>query len=96
MGKHSIKIPKCAACQYGKQERNTKEGSKQVKFEEREGILKKNKLEPGDLVFTDQFESRIPGMVFSDRGTNVTVYTYKGGTLFVDSDTCRIKGICQS
>ena len=96
MGKHSVRIPKCAACQYGKQERNTKEGSKQVKFEEREGILKKNKLEPGDLVFTDQFESRIPGMVFSDRGTKVTVHTYKGGTLFVDAATCRIKAFCQS
>ena len=31
MGRNSVKIPKCAACQYGKQERNTKEGSTQVK-----------------------------------------------------------------
>ena len=96
MGRHSVKIPKCAACQYGKQERNTKEGSTQVKWKDKEGVLKKNKLEPGDLVFTDQFESRIPGMVFSDRGTRVTVNTYKGGTLFVDAATTRVKTFCQS
>ena len=87
---------KCSACQYGKQERNPKGGSKRVQFKDRDGVLKRNKLNPGDLVFTDQFESRLPGQVFTGRGTRVTSQTYKGGTIFCDAATGRIKSYCQS
>ena len=54
-GKDQVKIPKCAACQFGKQERNPKGGTTTKK--DPGGVLKKDKLEPGDLVFVDQFES---------------------------------------
>ena len=59
MGKDEVKIPKCAACQFGKQERNAK--GRTTTKKDPGGVLKKDKLEPGDLVFVDQFESHLPG-----------------------------------
>jgi hypothetical protein len=34
----------------------------------REGELKKNKLAPGQLIFSDQYSSRIEGRAFSGQG----------------------------
>jgi Reverse transcriptase (RNA-dependent DNA polymerase) len=82
-GKTTVKIPKCAACQFGKQERNTTGGSHETK--ENEGTLKADKLEPGDLVFSDQYESRLPGRAFGHRGSKITSRKYCGGTLFCDA-----------
>jgi hypothetical protein len=55
MGSTTVHAPKCAACQLGKQERTPKDGSTLVKGPD--GVLKMNQLEPGDLVFSDQYES---------------------------------------
>ena len=85
MGKDDIKIPKCAACQFGKQERNAKGGTTTKK--DPGGVLKKEKLEPGDLIFVDQFESRLPGQVFSPRGSKITSQKYKGGSIYCDAAT---------
>ena len=90
-GGTNVKWPKCAACQFGKQERNSKGGSKEVRFKDEEGALKRGKVEPGDLVFTDQFESRFPGRVFGQRGSKITAQKYKGGTVFCDAATRRVK-----
>jgi hypothetical protein len=68
-----VEAPMCAACQFGKQER-LKTGGKTVWVDlKRDGILKQNKLEPGDLqlVFTDQYESSLPGRVFGRRGAAI-------------------------
>ena len=70
MGSTTVIPPKCAACQLGKQERTPKEGSKTIKAPG--GILKENKLEPGDLVFSDQYESPLLGRQFSARGKDVS------------------------
>ena len=51
----------------------------------KQGILKTNKLEPGDLIFSDQFESRLPGRVFGHRGSHLSLQKYRGGTLFCDA-----------
>ena len=59
-------------------------------------MLKKNKINPCDLLFTDQFESRFPGQVFTGRGTRVTSQAYKCGTIFFDAATGRVKSYCQS
>jgi hypothetical protein len=83
VGSDSVKLPKCAACSYGKQQRTPKAGS--TSTPERQGCLKNDKLNPGDLVFTDQFESRLPGRVFSLRGNAVTSKRYKGGIVFIDA-----------
>jgi hypothetical protein len=59
MGSTTVHPPKCATCQLGKQEPMPKEGSTLVKTPN--GILKMNKLEPGDLVFSDQYEPPLLG-----------------------------------
>ncbi len=84
-GVSSVTPPKCAACQFGRQQRTTTAGSKTTK--EGQGALSKNKLQPGDLVFSDQYESRVPGRVFNARGTKVNSEKYCGGTLFCDAAT---------
>jgi hypothetical protein len=88
MGSTTVKPPKCAACQFGKQQRNPKQGSKQVSDER--GVLKKDKLEPGDLIFSDQYESCLPGRVFNARGSTVHSQQMMGGTLFCDAASGRI------
>ena len=59
MGSTTVDAPKCAACQFGKQERTPKAGT--IVKRDRDGILKADKLEPGDLVFSDHFVSSLPG-----------------------------------
>ena len=57
---------------------------------EKEGILKKDKLNPGDLIFTDQYESSLGGRIFSQRGFNLSSQEFKGGTIFCDAASSRI------
>jgi hypothetical protein len=90
IGQHQVKIPKCATCQLGKQERNSKAGSTQMKDKSVESALKCNKLEPRELVSTDQYESRLPGRVFSNHVSKVTSEQYKGGTLFCDAASSQV------
>jgi hypothetical protein len=66
MGHTQVEAPKCAACQLGKQGKRpipTKHGT-----HEEVGSLSKEKLEPGDLVFIDQYESRQPGRALTTKG----------------------------
>ncbi len=86
-GVSSTQCPKCAACQFGKQERNPKAGSKTKVDEQREGILKADNLKPGELIFSDQYVSSTPGRVFGRRGASISSQKYCGGTLFVDAAT---------
>ena len=72
----------CQACQEGKQSRKTTGGSKTVKTTE--GALSKKKLQPGDLVFTDQYESSMPGRYYNDKGQMNVHHQYAGGTIFYD------------
>jgi hypothetical protein len=52
-GLSSVQAPKCAACQFGKQERLKTAGKTASVDTEREMILKQDKVLPGDLVFGD-------------------------------------------
>jgi hypothetical protein len=85
MGSTTVIPPKCASCQYGKQHRKPTAGSTTTKHNE--GVLKKDKLDPGDLVFSDQYESYLPGRVFNARGASVSSQKIRGGTLFADAAT---------
>ena len=76
------KHPKCAACQFGKQHKTP--ARTQHRSKESTGTLSKEQLKPGDLVFTDQYESRTPGRTFESRGSS-SADMYHGGTLFVDA-----------
>jgi hypothetical protein len=75
-GQSSVHAPKCASCQFGKQERNPKAGSKIKVDTDREGILKADKLNPGDLIFSDQYVSSVPGRVFGRRGASIASQKY--------------------
>ena len=44
----------------------------------------------------DQFESRLPGRVFNERGGQVHSQKFKGGSLYCDAATGRVKVYYQS
>ncbi len=92
-GRTSVKCPKWSSCQFGKQERNPKAGHPQKRT--KPGVLKQDKLSPGDLVFSDQYVSRVPGKVFGGRGASISRYKYQGGTLFCDAASNRISVVHQ-
>ena len=81
-GSTGVAIPKCRPCLIGKQSRTPKPNVKHVKSKELS--TKKNILEPGDLIFSDQYESREEGLVFSYKGASLKSETFKGGTIFID------------
>jgi hypothetical protein len=93
MGSTTVQPPKCAACQLGKQERTPKGGTTLVKAPE--GVLKLNKLAPGDLVFSDQYESPLLGRQFSARGNDLTTQQFRGGTIFCDAASAKLSVIHQ-
>ena len=76
------KHPKCAACQFGKQHKTP--AKTQHRSKESTGTLSKEQLKPGNMVFTDQYESRTPGRTFESRGSS-SADMKRGGTLFVDA-----------
>ena len=53
MSSESVQIPKCTACWLGGQQRRPVEGKTMKSHSE--GILSANKLNPGDLIFLDQY-----------------------------------------
>ena len=55
-----------------------------------EGSLKGNQLEPGKLILYDQYESRLPGIVFGNIVSKFTSQVYKVGTVFCDADSSKI------
>jgi hypothetical protein len=82
MGKKSGLSPKCAACQFGKQARTPTPG-KRVQFED-PGALSKDQTKPGQRIFVDQYESRVPGRTYASRGGSSSL-KFVGGTLFYDA-----------
>ena len=52
--------------------------------------MNRNQLEPGKLIFSDQYGSRLPGRVFCNRGSKITSQYYKGVTIFCDSASRKI------
>lgn len=80
--------PKCAACQYAKQPR-TPMPSRHVK-NEATGALSKGQLEPGDLIFSDQYTCTTAGLSTESRGMKKSL-KYYGGTIFVDASSHMIE-----
>ena len=93
MGSTTVDPPKCESCQLGKQERTPKGGTTTITTPA--GSLKLNKLEPGDLVFSDQYESRLEGRQFTARGHTLSSQKYRGGTLFCDTASGKVSVIHQ-
>ena len=94
MGLITVQPPKCAAYQLGKQQRTLKNGSKIIKSPS-DGILKQNKLQPGDLVFSDQYESPFEGHQLPAHGNDVSSQKYCGGTLFCNATNGKISVVHQ-
>ena len=55
-------------------------------------ILKRKNIELRDLVFNDQFESRVPGCVFGEREFNITSQEYNGLPIWINSAIGQIQG----
>jgi hypothetical protein len=83
MGHSNLPAPKCAACLYGKQGR-TPCPSKHSKSEP-SGALTKNQLFPGQLIFSDQYQSSVDGRTHNRAGKLTTRKKIVGGTIFVDA-----------
>lgn len=78
----NIPAIKCASCLYGKQSR-TKQHGKHFKLDP-PGALRTHAIKPGDRVFMDSYESRLPGQAFNIRGS-ASLLKYTGGTLFCNA-----------
>ena len=55
-----------------------------------ENSLKRNQLKPGNIIFSDHYESRLTWIVFWNRRYKVTSQVYKGGTIFYNSASRKI------
>ena len=83
MAAANLQAPKCAACQFGKQGKTptpSKHGANDAT-----GELLKEKLEPGQLIFMDQYQSKLPGRAFTTKGKASSTLQFEGGTLFYDA-----------
>ena len=88
-------LPKCAACQFGRQTNRAKPGSVTTTVREREGITSANKTHPGERVFIDHFVCATRGRMFNGRGirdpkgktTLKQSNTFSGGCMIVDGAT---------
>jgi hypothetical protein len=81
----SCSTPKYLSCQLSKQKlRST--GVKTTKSViKKDGVLKFNKYEPGDLVFLDQFNAHTPGRQLSGYGCEGGVQSLHRSTFFTDA-----------
>jgi hypothetical protein len=82
-GKSTLKPPICEGCQLGKASRIPRKGHHTER--EDEGILYKDKCEPGDMVFSDQYVCEMKGRYHNNKGQINSNYEYRGGTVFVDA-----------
>ena len=74
---------KCAGCLLATMKRRPDEASHTKNRTEMK--LKENKLYPGQLVHSDQYESSVGGRAAQTYGKEKEIDKYKGGTIFCDS-----------
>ena len=98
-------LPKCAACQFGKQTSRRVPGRKSRMIKEKVGVLSAEALYPGERVFVDHFVCstrgrKIEGQGIRNRGRKASVSekakSYSGGCIFVDAATGYIQVEFQS
>ena len=77
--------PKCAACHLGKQTRRPTSSKRVTRNPDSVGALKRDKLDPGQLVFMDQLESRVRGRRMHTKGGEREVEKFCGSTVFCDA-----------
>jgi transposase InsO family protein len=77
-------LPKCAACQFGKQKRRPTPGKRSSVVRDREGVLRQDHLAPGQRISVDHFVCSTKGRLFGSRGKTNQDTMYCGGCIFVD------------
>ena len=77
-------MPKCAACQFGKQVRRSPPGSTSTKVKDEADVLRAGNLLPGQKVSADHFVCSTKGRLFESRGKTKDDDMYSGGCIFVD------------
>jgi len=75
---------KCSACVFAKQRLRSSPGTKTTAVSDRQGILKKNDLNPGQEVSVDHFVCSTKGRLFNSRGKSSEKEMFSGGAIFVD------------
>ena len=93
MGHANLDAPKCSACITCKQQK-TPTGTTHVKHKP-PGALSENKLFPGQLIFSDQYQSLVEGRAHAGPGTGKTKKGITGGTIFVNAASDYIFGYHQ-
>jgi len=83
MGRSTIPTPKCASCLLGKQSK-APNPAKTV-MAKNPGALSVNQLAPGQLIYSDQYVTRVQGKMLPHHPDSGTEQTYSGGTIFYDA-----------
>jgi len=74
---------KCRTCNLGKQQK-TANPAKQV-IAKNPGALKKDVLQPGQVMFSDQYQTQVLGKPAKGKDGSGVYQPYKGGTIFCDA-----------
>jgi hypothetical protein len=77
-------LPKCTACQYGKQKRTPAPGKTSNVIRDKVGAITKGNLLPGQEVSVDHFKCSTRGRLFTSMGKTSDSEMYTGGALFID------------
>ena len=80
-------LPKCESCIFGKQSKNPNPVHHITNDKKEPDGLSLNKLLPGQLVFSDQYISKIKGQEMNALAGRLDIQAYNGGTIFVDAAT---------
>ena len=51
----------------------------------KDGILSRNKYEPGDIISTNQYVVEMPGCLVKDYGRELLLNSFCGGTIYQDA-----------
>jgi hypothetical protein len=73
-----------------KQARQGPETTRQLKVKEKDKMLRRDHLEPGQMVSVDQYISALPGRLPSPKGKEAKKDKYCGGTIFVDHAALKV------
>ena len=92
----SCSVPKCLSCQLSKQKLRSTGVKTSKAIAEKDGVLKFDRYEPGDLVFSDQFNVHTPGRQLSGYGREGDAQSLHGGTIFTDAASNFVYVECQS
>ena len=80
----NCKIPKCAACEFGKVHRQPNKMNTIKNNTMKEQELKKDHLLPGPMVSVDHYISRAPGRLYHTKGKSDQSDIFSGGCVLIE------------